>query len=168
MIRCKDCGANQPRGSLYCSECGRNLLQDVSQETNVLPFSEFVHRPPPPPLSKLSIHPAPEVKELTFVIPGSRRRQIVPLTAQIKVGRIFEDADNQNNLDLTEDNGSELGVSRLHAMIQWSNQGVVLVDLDSTNGTFLNGHQLPAQKPYPLQSGDEICFGELLCHIFFT
>jgi pSer/pThr/pTyr-binding forkhead associated (FHA) protein len=165
MIRCRDCGSNQYEGTLYCSECGRNLLQDSKQETDVLPFSEFAHTPPPPPVSELEVIASDSEKQITFVIPSSRQRYILPLSEEIEIGR---DSDTANpTLDLTDDNGIELGVSRKHAILQWSNQGIVLKDIGSTNGTFLNNHHLPANKPYPIQSGDEIRFGELLVHIFF-
>jgi pSer/pThr/pTyr-binding forkhead associated (FHA) protein len=165
MIRCRDCGASQYEGTLYCSECGRNLLQDSKQATNVLPFSEFAHKPPPPPLSELEIDAGQEPQQITFVIPSSRHRQSIILNKQIQIGRAFDDPTT--NLDLTEDNGIELGVSRLHAVLQGSNKGLVIMDLGSTNGTFLNNHHLPVNKPYPIQSGDELRFGELLVHIFF-
>jgi pSer/pThr/pTyr-binding forkhead associated (FHA) protein len=165
MIRCRDCGASQYQGTLYCSECGRNLLQDAKQETDVLPFSEFAHKPPPPPLSELDIDDTQDPKQITFVIPSSRHRHTITLNKQIKIGRAFDDPTT--NLDLTEDNGIELGVSRVHATLHGSSKGVVIMDLGSTNGTFLNNHHLPVNKPYPLQSGDELRFGELLVHIFF-
>lgn len=165
MIRCRDCGASQYQGTLYCSECGRNLLQDAKQETDVLPFSEFAHKPPPPPLSELDANDTQETKQITFVIPSSRHRHTITLIKQIQIGRAFDDPTT--NLDLTEDNGIELGVSRLHATLHGSSKGIVIMDLGSTNGTFLNNHHLPVNKPYPLQSGDELRFGELLVHIFF-
>lgn len=165
MIRCRDCGATQYQGTLYCTECGRNLLQDSKQTTDVLPFSEFAHKPPPPPVSELELEHVQAAKPITFVIPSSRRRHKLSLIKQIQIGRSFE--DTTTNLDLTEDNGIELGVSRIHAVLQWSNKGIVIMDLGSTNGTFLNNHHLPTNKPYPVQSGDELRFGELLAHIFF-
>ena len=165
MIRCKDCGASQYEGTLYCSECGRDLIQDSKLVTDVLPFSEFAHKPPPPPVSELEVETPSDEKQITFVIPSSRHRYIIPLEKEINIGRAFE--DTLKNLDLSADNGIELGVSRTHAVLQWSNQGIVIMDLGSTNGTFLNNHHLPANKPYPIQSGDELRFGELLVHIFF-
>ncbi len=165
MIRCRDCGASQYEGTLYCSECGRELVQDSKLATDVLPFSEFAHKPPPPPVTELEVTTPTHDSQITFVIPSSRHRYTIPLEKEINIGRAFE--DNLTNLDLTKDNGIELGVSRSHAVLQWSNQGIVIMDLGSTNGTFLNNHHLPANKPYPIQSGDELRFGELLIHIFF-
>lgn len=55
---------------------------------------------------------------------------------------------------------SDLGVSRRHATIVGDAQGVVwLNDLDSTNGTFLNGNRVPGLVPHRLQNGDRVRFG---------
>lgn len=167
MIQCKECGATQYAGALFCSECGNFLMEDERKTTDVLPFSEYGHRPPPlPPESYRLISPETP-KEVMFVVPHCRRRHILSLVDQIRVGRSGSKTGDIPELDLGEDNGAELGVSRLHATIQFSNHGLVLLDLESTNGTFLNNHRLPAKRPYPLQSGDEIRFGDLLVHIFF-
>jgi pSer/pThr/pTyr-binding forkhead associated (FHA) protein len=55
----------------------------------------------------------------------------------------------------------------MHAAFQLSKQGVVLIDLGSTNGTSLNNARLPARQPFVVQSGDEVRFGDLLIHVFF-
>lgn len=46
-------------------------------------------------------------------------------------------------------------VSRLHARITWTEDGFFLQDLDSKNGTHLNGQEVKG-APVPLQDGDEI------------
>lgn len=48
----------------------------------------------------------------------------------------------------------ERQVSRKHAKIERTPNGFVLTDLDSKNGTFLNGRQV--REPQVLQDGDEI------------
>jgi len=48
-------------------------------------------------------------------------------------------------------------VSRRHARVEQQEDALVLVDLDSTNGTFVNGIRL--QAPYTLRSGDVIQIG---------
>lgn len=50
-------------------------------------------------------------------------------------------------------------ISRKHALLENKKGDWVLTDQGSANGTWLNGHQLAARQPYPLQSGDEIMFG---------
>ncbi|NRF93956.1 FHA domain-containing protein [Paenibacillus frigoriresistens] len=50
----------------------------------------------------------------------------------------------------------EAGASRLHAEISKIEEGYVIKDTGSTNGTYLNGEQLVTYQPYPLKDGDEI------------
>ena len=47
-------------------------------------------------------------------------------------------------------------VSRTHAVVEMSGGGAILRDLDSTNGTFLNGRRIRTE---PLRDGDEVKFG---------
>lgn len=167
MIRCSECGATQYDGTLYCGECGASLLAAMKQTTAVLPFSQFADRPPPPPLPAAEWESASQPRDLTFVIPSSRRRFTLKLDKEIRVGRADPKSEIVPELDLSEDDGVEMGVSRFHATIRASNDHVVLIDLESTNGTVLNSYRLMAKQPYPLQSGDEIRFGDLLIHLFF-
>jgi len=165
MIRCVECGANQYVGALFCTECGAFLVEQVTKgKTTILPFSEFVVQAPPPPLTKEELETAVEPYHVTFVIPSSRRRLQLELRGEIRVGRA--DDETRPELDLSPDDGAEKGVSRLHASIKSVKKGIVLIDLESTNGTMLNTYRLPPNRPYPLKNGDEIRFGDLLLHIF--
>jgi pSer/pThr/pTyr-binding forkhead associated (FHA) protein len=53
----------------------------------------------------------------------------------------------------------DLGVSRHQALIQRQDNGYVLIDVGSTNGTFVNGKALAYNKPVELHDGDAIAFG---------
>ncbi len=166
MSRCSDCGASQEEGVLFCNECGGFLLAETGRITAVLPFSDFANRPPPPPLTEASLTPADVVRHVTLVVPSSRRRFKLMVQDELRIGRASSELVPE--VDLTEDDGAEKGVSRLHAKIQSVQAGLVLIDLNSTNGTLLNNHLLPPQQPYPLNSGDEIRFGDLLVHLFLN
>ncbi len=50
-------------------------------------------------------------------------------------------------------------VSRLHAAFVWSDEGLVLEDMGSSNGTFLNGVRI--LEPHTVALGDDIRFGSL-------
>ncbi len=166
MIRCIECGADQYVGVLFCSECGAFLLEQQQRgKTAILPFSEFIAHAPPPPLSEKEFEIISEPRLITVVIPHSRRRFQLELHDEIRIGRADEAFSPE--LDLTEDDAAEKGVSRLHATIKSVRKGIVLVDQDSTNGTMLNTYRLPPQRPYPLKNGDEIRFGDFLIHVFF-
>ncbi len=47
-------------------------------------------------------------------------------------------------------------ISREHAKISWSPDGYTLTDMNSTNGTFLNGVMLRPGEPQALVPGDRI------------
>lgn len=64
-------------------------------------------------------------------------------------------------VDLSSVDGFTQGVSRRHAMIQRLENRVEIMDLHSSNGTFLNGSRLLPEKPYELKSGTVIQLGRL-------
>lgn len=167
MIRCDECGQLEPSGALFCSECGTLLLPDYAVGQGApLPFTDALESPATPGLVGQELNPVWEVSQVTAVIPASGRRILLALEDEIHVGRSDPANDHFPELDLTEDQGSALGVSRVHALIRCSSEGIVLIDEESANGTFLNGYHLPPQLPYPLHSGDEVRFGRLLVHFF--
>jgi molecular chaperone DnaK (HSP70) len=61
-----------------------------------------------------------------------------------------------------EENGlqiRDIKVSRLHAELHATSENLILVDLNSTNGTFVNGERLPANQPVEIKPNDELRFG---------
>ena len=51
-------------------------------------------------------------------------------------------------------------VSGAHAMIEVSDAKVMVTDLSSTNGTFIDGEELQAGIAYDLEEGGEVIFGD--------
>ena len=187
MVTCKECGAKSPAGSLFCEECGAFLLErempaepaaaelapitEVATTLDYLPqietpFYDEADMTPPPSLLGQSMDDTASVQQITFVIPVSGRRLSLKMSDEIRVGRADPAHGYYPELDLTQDGGSQKGVSRVHASVRRSNRGVLLVDLTSTNGTSLNNFRIPPELPYPLKSGDEVRFGQLLVHVF--
>ena len=54
----------------------------------------------------------------------------------------------------------ERGISRLHAKIMEKADGTYLLDLNSTNGTCLNGEPIEAGKDYKIEEGDLVAFAK--------
>jgi signal transduction histidine kinase len=59
------------------------------------------------------------------------------------------------------------GVSKRHAQIRYGAEGYFVRDLNSRNGTLLNGHPLRPEQDYTLRSGDQIQIGDVALFPFF-
>lgn len=71
------------------------------------------------------------------------------------------------DVDLYDYGAFEHGVSRCHALLRREGQRLIVQDLDSANGTYINGNQLVAHTPYPLSDGDLLRLGRLPLQVFF-
>jgi hypothetical protein len=70
------------------------------------------------------------------------------------------------DLDLTDYDAVNLGMSRQHARLKPTKDGLYLTDLGSTNGTFCNGTKLKIGDMRKLENGDTISFGKV--HFMMT
>jgi hypothetical protein len=82
---------------------------------------------------------------------------------RIVLGRADPVAHYYPDLDLSPYGGQEGGVSRRHATIiqDDDNKALYLEDLNSTNGTRINGFSLEPRRRYRLRDGDELEFGRV-------
>jgi predicted component of type VI protein secretion system len=81
-------------------------------------------------------------------------------------GQSFELGPSGANLGRSRENSIHIRderLSRHHARIGYSEGGYYLADLDSSNGTFVNGDRL--QAPRRLDSGDTVEMGETLLQV---
>jgi adenylate cyclase len=95
------------------------------------------------PVAQLSIRHPDGREELSTLCAGS----------VVRVGR-----QTGNDLVLIDKR-----VSRFHAVLNTSTAGVVLSDLQSLNGTFVNGRRISV--PVDLRSGDAILIGDTSFHV---
>jgi pSer/pThr/pTyr-binding forkhead associated (FHA) protein len=86
---------------------------------------------------------------LSITEPGRSNRTVV-VNGTMTIGR-----DAQNDILL-----SAASVSRWHVMLFRDADGLLLVDLESTNGTLVNGLAARPEEPMRLADGDVIQFGE--------
>src|SRR6202035_5824161 len=80
----------------------------------------------------------------------------------IDKGRVFRDLPTPLTIGREEGNVLRLNderVSRFHAKIQFDNGEVIITDLESTNGTRVNGNVVQIRR---LRHGDRICVGRSL------
>ena len=80
---------------------------------------------------------------------------------EFTMGRSTERQPIPPDIDLSAYNAFSSGVSRRHATIRRRGSRVVLLDLDSANGTYVNGKRLGPRQEEPLANGDVIALGKL-------
>lgn len=70
-----------------------------------------------------------------------------------------QDADIPLDLDLSPYVTGQHGISRQHALLRPSSSKLYLLDLESTNGTRINGTEVYPSRAVPLRERDVITFG---------
>ena len=88
---------------------------------------------------------------LDILLPSGIART-VDLAGVTIIGR-----DSQNDIVLDEEM-----ISRCHAMLLAKPAGSILIDLESTNGTLVNGTFVPPDTPVSLHDGDMIALGRVI------
>lgn len=165
MIECPYCQHRMMEGALFCEECGLSLWEDSQTHVSTRKLEDgnsefsvksgwgtatFQDR------NQVIIHIRDAVEPIT----------INPL-GEFLMGRKDSSSGIAPDLDLTPHGALEKGVSRMHAMLRKGEEILSIIDLDSANGTYLNGQRLVAHQPRVLRDGDEIRLGRLVLHIYF-
>jgi hypothetical protein len=91
---------------------------------------------------------------------------IMAVEDRVVIGRAME-GDTSIGFDLTPHGAYHFGVSRMHAIMTMNDGFLYLEDLNSTNGTRINGFQVTPKQKYRLRDGDEIEFARLRTTIKF-
>lgn len=108
------------------------------------------------------------VPELIYFVLPNGTEYPVDTSLDIIIGRQAREDDPPVTIDLEPFGGHDLGVSRHHAMIKLIKDNLVLVDVASSNGTFINGHRALPTNRYKLLDGDTLTVGRLTLQIRFT
>ncbi len=100
-------------------------------------------------------------------------RGIVTSPIQIEVeddfviGRAAPETSEIPDLDLNPYDAVAKGISRRHVVIMKRGDTLHVMDLESTNGTYLNGVWLYPNQPRVLRDGDELMLGSLILRVEF-
>ncbi len=86
-------------------------------------------------------------------------------TSELFIGRNDARSETKADIDLSDMEAAKKGVSRLHAKLQLQDDQLLLYDLDTSNGTVLNGQKLQSERGYPLTGTDAVVLGALRLNI---
>jgi hypothetical protein len=160
MIVCSNCKHTNMAGAMFCSECGTQLSGTnslVTQNISTSQVRETVSEPAkkaPLPVINLNNWATLHLLDTGQVLPLSDRNEFT-------LGRIGEGQPIMPDIDLSPYQAYASGVSRLHAVLKRDARRVMLMDLGSSNGTFVNGKRLNPNIDQPINNGDIIALGKL-------
>lgn len=104
---------------------------------------------------------------LLIDIEGVTSSFVLHPTERIVMGRADVRNVPNNFLDLTAYGAHNKGVSRTHAAISQMGHTLMLTDLGSSNGTYLNEVRLMPNQPRIVRDGDTIRLGQLVAYVRF-
>jgi hypothetical protein len=104
---------------------------------------------------------------LVLYVSGADEPIVLEGVEEIIMGRPIIEIPSERTLDLTNYGAVTLGVSRRHIRIRYANGMFKVADLDSTNGTQLNGHFLSPNQSQQLRPFDQLTLGQLRLMVYF-
>lgn len=164
MIICTNCQHKNVAGAMFCAECGAQLdgietltTQAITNEQIANELKQKTPRPDPlsiPTNSWISLH----LMDSGKILPLASRNEFT-------LGRLSEGQPIMPDIDLTPYQAYASGVSRLHAVVKREADRVLVMDLGSSNGTYLNGRRLNPHMEESLNHGDIVALGKLKIQI---
>ncbi len=148
---CPACKFGNDANSLTCIHCGSSL--DLIFNRSVM-------------VDKGSQYEVP-ARGLAFYFAGNAAQIAIATDEEFILGRKSED-DTEPMVDLTHPDGFAMGVSRRHAKIRSASEGYMITDLNSSNGTWLDGKILSPSQPVELPSGGTVQLGRLKLVAIYT
>jgi len=163
MIKCPFCQTLHVDNTVFCNECGHYLLEDRGRETDPLEtidmnwIKAIIGGPEvAPPLQR-----GGESLAIRLKVGPTQREVEMPLDVVTHLGRVDAASSVFPEIDLSNDSDPSHGVSRRHARIMKQGGMVVIEDMGSINGTFVNGRKLDPYLPEVIKDGDILHLGKL-------
>ncbi|MCD4751652.1 MAG: FHA domain-containing protein [Anaerolineaceae bacterium] len=139
MIICPGCKYEELEGRLFCSNCGASLTRHEQE-----------------------VEKKPETRAVIVELLDFNRSVRLLGKEKFVLGRsVPSQPESFLDLDLRQYNGFEYGVSRKHAMLRLVDQGIQIVDLNSSNRTYIDGEEIYPWNEYDVDGKSVIRLGKL-------
>ena len=157
---CPICKNKNDRKAVTCKYCG-GLLDDTHTARAITTRNTGGLSVDPIKLPDNFIDYGMIPKDGIAIYPaGMPKPMYLHIDKELIIGRKTGET-TESFLDLSELGGFNLGLSRRHALIRRVESGFEVVDLSSTNGSWLNNKRLIPNEPYPFENGAQLRFGLL-------
>src|SRR5258706_1939136 len=164
MIVCSNCKHNNLDGAMFCAECGAQLLGEDALTTQNIATDQLnagipkVNQDMYQPFDGSDAWGSLHLLDTGQALPLSSRHEFT-------LGRVSEGQPIMPDVDLSPYQAYAGGVSRLHAVIKQDGGRIVLMDLGSANGTYINGKRLQPNVEQVINHGDIVALGKLKIQI---
>ncbi|MCS6940890.1 MAG: zinc ribbon domain-containing protein [Roseiflexus sp.] len=115
-----------------------------------------------PPVSSAAVSGRTSLAPSTLIVVGTGAVLPLPAATQALVGRSDPVSKFYPDIDLGPYGALDQGVGRRHARIFVQGGQVLIEDLDSVNGTLVNGQRVLPHQSRALSDGDQITLGRML------
>lgn len=163
MIICANCQHKNVTGAMFCAECGAQLDGIDTLITQAITDEQIAEE-----LNKKPTRPEPETPGNSWIsLHLMDSGKILPLASrnEFTLGRLSEGQPIMPDIDLTPYQAYASGVSRLHAVVKRDASRVLVMDLGSSNGTYVNGRRINPHVEESLSHGDIVALGKLKIQI---
>ncbi len=166
MIVCKNCKHENLDGAVFCAECGSQLTGREALVTQNISTKDL-RRGEKEPSGFEDRYQRFDGSEAWGSLHLLDSGHVIPLGGKehFTLGRVSEGQPIMPDVDLSPYQAYAAGVSRLHAIVKRSADGMAFMDLGSANGSFLNGKRLAPNEEHPLRHGDVVALGKMKIQI---
>lgn len=158
MTYCTNCGHANPEGANFCSQCGTALEKPADVQREPHRTGDTTRTMPTVPDERDGSALSPDDEEAVRALPKGSALLIVRRGAD--AGSRFLLDTEQTTVGRSQDADillDDISVSRRHAVFTRTDDGVVVKDVGSLNGTYVNRQMVDEQL---LQPGDEVQIGK--------
>ncbi|MGZ9223939.1 MAG: FHA domain-containing protein [Anaerolineales bacterium] len=165
MIICTNCQHKNVAGAMFCAECGAQLDGVDTLITQAITDEQIAEELKKKPTVRPEPTSAPINSWISLHLMDSGK--ILPLASrnEFTLGRLSEGQPIMPDIDLTPYQAYASGVSRLHAVVKRDSNRIMVMDLGSSNGTYVNGRRINPHVEESLSHGDIVALGKLKIQI---
>jgi FHA domain len=169
FMTCPQCGRGCRLADTACPQCGAVFddLFEVEEGETTFALASQLPRRSPGNQSWPKVGAIP-IESVTVVFEFEDESLTLPYAESAIVGRAGSADGAEVYVDLGPLCARETGVSRRHVKILRKGTLIYVVDVGSTNGTWLNGRRLMVNVERLLRNGDELQLGSLKLHVKYS
>ena len=165
MIICPTCQYKNIDGTMFCEDCGSQIT-GMEMDTHTIKTdqikptlgatTDFVDTPP-----RFDTWGSLHLIESGQILPLGDRNEFT-------LGRISDAQPIMPDIDLTPYQAYANGVSRLHVVLKRNGKKISVIDLGSSNGTYLNSERLKPNIEVLVKNNDILSLGKLKIQVLIN